>query len=296
MATDGGVLIYGIDEDDDGRVTILCPIALDGAEERVTAIIRTGVAAPPEVVISPIRTAADPSVGYLVVAVPPSPQAPHMVILGHDNRYYGRRGKQNVPLTEGEVARLYERRRRWQQDVDQLLTEVVKAAPIPATPGHAFLHLGCSPVGTPPDLLTPGRTAGPAPTFLGELVGEAAQQSVFPQADIPPPFLYANRWRKPPRGWVAYLHIAPQPGQQRDPGGILDMQVNKDGSARLLCGRAGIPVHGEEQVYVIEEKIAELTTRFSWMMGQLYRRIGFLGPVDLGVAITGVQGSRSARS
>jgi hypothetical protein len=41
--------------------------------------------------------------------------------VGEHNRYYGRSAKDNVPLTEGEIARLYERRRSWELNRETLL-------------------------------------------------------------------------------------------------------------------------------------------------------------------------------
>jgi hypothetical protein len=111
MASDGGTLLYGIGEDDHGRPTIPKPIELAGAAERVSQIVRTCISEPPTIEVREIPSADDPSVGYLVVAVPSSPQAPHMVTVGGDNRYYGRSATGNARLTEGEVARLYERTR-----------------------------------------------------------------------------------------------------------------------------------------------------------------------------------------
>jgi hypothetical protein len=48
--------------------------------------------------------------GYLVVIIPASPRAPHMVTLEGENRYYGRGATGNRILNQGDVARLYQRR------------------------------------------------------------------------------------------------------------------------------------------------------------------------------------------
>jgi schlafen family protein len=107
MANDGGILLYGVGEDKNRRPTILQPISLAGARERVHQIVRTCISEPPNIQVREIQTDDAPSLGYLVVAVPPSPRAPHMVTVDKDHRYYGRSDTGNVPLTEGEVARLY---------------------------------------------------------------------------------------------------------------------------------------------------------------------------------------------
>src|SRR6266540_5238727 len=122
MATDGGTLLYGIAEDVTGRPTVPAPFPLVGVAERVASIVRSGISEPPEIFVLTIPTAADSTVGYLVVSVPPSPRAPHMVTIDKDFRYYGRGANGNVILTEGEIARLYERRKRWETDQNAILS------------------------------------------------------------------------------------------------------------------------------------------------------------------------------
>jgi hypothetical protein len=48
-----------------------------------------------------------------------------MVTVGGDNRYYGRGATGNMRLSEGDVARLYERRQRWEIDREDMLDEVI---------------------------------------------------------------------------------------------------------------------------------------------------------------------------
>jgi hypothetical protein len=111
MATDGGTLLYGVGEDEDHRPTVPQPFRLAGARERVNQIVRSSISEPPAIEVKEIQSDDDSSLGYLVIAVPPSPRAPHMVTVGKEYRYYGRSATGNVPLTEGEVARLYELKR-----------------------------------------------------------------------------------------------------------------------------------------------------------------------------------------
>jgi hypothetical protein len=121
MSTDGGVLLYGVKEDRNGRLTIRNPIELAGARERIAQIVETSVAEVPVIDIRPYPTDSDPSVGYLIVLVPQSPRAPHQVVVGSDLRFYGRGATGNRILTEHEIALLYERRQSWERDRDVLL-------------------------------------------------------------------------------------------------------------------------------------------------------------------------------
>jgi hypothetical protein len=147
MANDGGILLYGVGEDENGRPTIHKPFKLAGARERVDQIVRTSISEPPDIQVREISTDSDPSLGYLVVAVSPSPRAPHMVTVGKEYRYYGRADTGNVLLTEGEVARLYERRQRWETDREGMLEETI-VSPDTAAHGLCLSTLSCPPRGT----------------------------------------------------------------------------------------------------------------------------------------------------
>jgi hypothetical protein len=100
MTPDGGVLIYGVAEDEHGRPTALRPFKLAGARERVDQISQSSISEPPEIDVRALECPNDPSRGYLVVVVPQSPRAPHQVIVRGEMRYYGRGATGNRRLTE----------------------------------------------------------------------------------------------------------------------------------------------------------------------------------------------------
>lgn len=152
MSADGGTLLYGVGEDENDRLTVPRPFELAGARERVDRIVRTSISEPPAIEVHTIPTDDDPSLGYLVVHVPASPRAPHMVTVGKEHRYYGRGATGNAPLSEGEVARLYERRQRWEVDRDAMLEQAIESAPIPPHEDFAYLHLVARPVVPDEDL------------------------------------------------------------------------------------------------------------------------------------------------
>ena len=141
MTVDGGVLLYGVDEDEAGRLVVDTPIDLGGAAERVDQIVQTGIAEVPLIRTRRYELPDDPSRGYLAVIVPRSARAPHMVIVKGRNRYYARGEKGHRVLGEAEVARLYARRGAWSVSDAALLADVVLARPSEAGPGpavHAF--------------------------------------------------------------------------------------------------------------------------------------------------------------
>lgn len=95
MATDGGVLLYGVGEDEHERPTVPQPIALAGAADRIAQIVGSSIAEVPYIEPREYPCDGDPSRGYLLVLVPPSERAPHQVTVGGDMRFYGRGPKGN---------------------------------------------------------------------------------------------------------------------------------------------------------------------------------------------------------
>src|SRR3954468_23467819 len=64
MSTDGGALLYGIGEDDHQQPTILQPIDLPGAAERVSGIVSTSITEVPYYFTREYHCADDASKGY----------------------------------------------------------------------------------------------------------------------------------------------------------------------------------------------------------------------------------------
>src|SRR5438552_238241 len=119
----GGVLVYGLGEDSNRRLTVLSPIVLEGQRERIEQIIRTSIDEVPSFSIFTIGTAKESSEGFVVVTVPPSERAPHMVVAKGERRFYGRGETGNYVLSQSEIARLYERRTTSGSDMLPLLDE-----------------------------------------------------------------------------------------------------------------------------------------------------------------------------
>jgi hypothetical protein len=120
FAVDGGTVIVGIQELDDGSL-LAVPQRLHGLPERIEQIASMIPDPPLAVIARPIPTAADPEVGFLVVHVPASAVAPHMV----DGRYLGRGDKTKRYLTDGEVIRLHQQRKDYELDTLGLLNAEV---------------------------------------------------------------------------------------------------------------------------------------------------------------------------
>ncbi len=253
-------------------------------------IVRTSISEPPSIEVYEIPTEDDPSVGYLAVHVPASPRAPHMVTVGKEHRYYGRGATGNAPLAEGEVARLYERRQRWEVDRDAMLEQAIDSAPIPPHEDFAYPHLVARPVVPDEGLFDRASGDQPATQFLGGLLSAASSGEAFPTRYSPD--LYGGYYReRRPDGWAASQGLGTEWEERGDPSRVLDLELGLDGSGRTFCGRAA--QRYEDGLLVFEPLVAGLTAKFLAVMGGLYAAGGYLGPVDVGVAVTGLRGGAS---
>ena len=135
FAVDGGVLLIGVDE---GPPATPSPIPLDGLKERIDQVARSRIDPPLAVSITEIASAADPSRGYLVVVLPASPAAPHMV----EHRYLGRGDTTNMRLSDSQVVRLHAARAAALTSASALLDAEIARDPFPPDArqnGHIFV-------------------------------------------------------------------------------------------------------------------------------------------------------------
>jgi hypothetical protein len=105
MSIEGGVIVIGMDERG-GQATALTPVPLEGTPERIQQVVDSRVRPPVAVEIESIRESPDHQDGFVVVTVPASSLAPHMI----DNKFPARSGTTTRWMDEAEVERLYQRR------------------------------------------------------------------------------------------------------------------------------------------------------------------------------------------
>jgi hypothetical protein len=292
MASDGGVLLYGVGEDEKGRPTVPTPIDLSGAGERIARIVATSITEVPYIDVREYATDADPSKGYILVIVPQSARAPHQVAAGGDLRFYGRGVRGNRVLTEGEVARLYQRRQAWEQDRDALLMEAVEAARFPASPALGYVHGFVRPVAPDRSIWDRAVASFGGPEALQEAMKTAAAGPVEPRRDKP------EYWRR--QGADAW-RLSSQ--REESPAlrlvrYVVNFMVNVDGRGHLFDGGATRRVPrqngaGEARV-IFETGIAASFAGFLAFIGVLYRAAGYFGRVDVGLKVTGLEGGHSA--
>ena len=99
------------------------PIPLPGAMERISNVVKASIAGSPSFDVFPL----DPghAIGFLVVSVPASMNAPHQVTAKGQHRFYGGGPGGNTILSQGEIDRLYARRGKWVEEGSAFLDSAI---------------------------------------------------------------------------------------------------------------------------------------------------------------------------
>jgi predicted HTH transcriptional regulator len=106
--TAGGLLILGIEEDDQARAHAAPGVALSDAEERrIRQVVGSHVVPMPVMDVLRVDDPDSPGRGLMLIAVPRSPLAPHAVLVNEGLRYPKRNGATTRYLSEPEVANAY---------------------------------------------------------------------------------------------------------------------------------------------------------------------------------------------
>jgi hypothetical protein len=231
FAVDGGLLVIGVDEDDLGRADQVVGTDLTGLPERIDAIARSRID-PPLVVRShpPLENPTRPGTGCLLVEVPPSSLAPHMV----DHIYYGRGDRGKVKLSDPQVREIVERRLLGQADLSALLDDLAMLDPIP-DPSHRVngrLLLIVHPVAARDNALVQLSTAAAATELNG-----AAQRAVaaWSTASGFSPDLGSGYWHRRSDGMACIRGVSASGDVGED--SLLELTVREDGGVALICGR-----------------------------------------------------------
>ncbi|MGB8384502.1 MAG: hypothetical protein WCG47_25240 [Dermatophilaceae bacterium] len=149
LAVDGGTLIVGLEEIENAD-PVLHPVDLDGLPERIEQVARTLADPPLPVLTTVIPSVADRSRGYVLVHVPASGMAPHMV----DGVYDGRGDKTKHRLSDADVVRLHQQRNVPIEFANTILDAYVARDPIPAAERRqAHLFIVAAPLTARPEMV-----------------------------------------------------------------------------------------------------------------------------------------------
>lgn len=289
MTVDGGSLVYGLGEDKNKRLTVLAPFDLAGIPERIAQIVDTGISEPPFIRVQTLPLENDPSRGYVLVVVPQSPRAPHQVISDGDGRYYGRGAKGNRVLSEAEVAGLYARRERWEVSREELLRDELARAP-EQKPELGYLVAFARPV-VPDDAMVERVTKDE--NELRNLLLQGAQSWGDVRVDrygggYSPDLRQAMYVRR--RGAAGWT-ITTDYEDDGDPQYTAKLELDFDGTGHFFCGRIVDTMSNSTTRVLFDTMLAGNLASFFAAMGALYENAGYVGHVDVGMALTNLEGS-----
>jgi hypothetical protein len=273
MATDGGVIIYGIGEDANNRLTIDCAFELAGEAERISNIVNTTLSDPPTIRISRLEKQSNPGHGYLVVEVPQSPRAPHMVQIKGEYRYYGRDATGNRMLAAADVERLHRLQLDWERGVDDLIESAIQLRPdLPFMPdAQGLFHLVARPLKTDDRVLE---------RIIGDDAPAAALTKCFGE---PIGTTVGASWERSMEGARASLLKNFSQGE---------LELSRNGKARLFWTATTYDSNGN--LLLRDRQLAALVRGTLAGLGRAYTRAALICAVDLGVALQSARGATSA--
>lgn len=164
----GGQVIIGVAEDKKRKGFPAGAPGVEAAGEEAQRIedVATGAISPKigPLRVLPVAKKGDASRGFVIVSVPQSISAPHMVVADKDYRYYTRRNLKSEPMREDEVRLLYETRYRALERVDDFLDSLkrlVWPGGIDAvhSENQVAVELVCCPILTRDDRVNPAEPA-----------------------------------------------------------------------------------------------------------------------------------------
>lgn len=101
-----------------------------------------------------------------------------------------------------------------------------------------------------------------------------------------PDLRHATRgWRRGAAGWT----VSTWSDDTGDPEDIAKIELDFDGTGHFFCGRAA-DTHND-QLVLFETIVAGNLASFFAAMGALYEAAGYVGLVDVGAAVTGIEGA-----
>ncbi|MFJ6384740.1 helix-turn-helix domain-containing protein [Kitasatospora sp. NPDC092039] len=242
FAVDGGTLIIGVQENKETRTFELAPQPLNGLPEKIEQVARTIPDPPLTVLTEEISTAADDGTGYLVVHIPASPVAPHMV----DNRYFGRGDKTKYQMGDAEVVALHARRRNTEADTITLLRKEMDEDPLRDVGAQSHFFLVAQPTAGRRDMCLPITGAQDwnmrLHTLIRRVQASPILQAALSNEGFSPNLGEAHRGHRRARGVALSssnlksdrTHVRDGSWGEED---VIEVQLFEDGGLRLFMTR-----------------------------------------------------------
>ena len=280
FAVDGGRILIGVDEK---ATPLLVPIDLKGQKERIDQVAHSSRIDPPlDVSVCEIPADGAPGRGYLVVIIPPSPSAPHMV----EHIYRGRADTTNISLSDGDVRRIRGERQKAERDIADLVRAEVDRDPtndLGSTQAHLFIV--AQPVFGASELLQEAVGTDWA-GWMDHLIRSGMPQ-LHPQWS--PDFGHLYRVEQRANGPAATSFPGRQPGSPLQEKDLLDVEVREDGGIRLFAGRVSDSRNGTR--FVIMPLVGGLLWRTLHMAKLIAEKTGYVGSWQIGVGMTSLKGT-----
>ena len=231
LAVDGGLLLIGI-EDHNSYAGNVRGVELARLADRVDQVARDRVRPSLVVRSHEIPDPDRPGRGCLLIHVPPSAEAPHMV----DYVYYGRGDRANVRLGDEQVRAIIESRSRGRTDVVAELRRMADDDPITGTQrqlGH--LYLLAQPETASEEILLDLLARNDTAQVLQEILREIARNRGSGTTGFEPDIQWLQH-RIPRAEGMAIASYSPEDGPPREQS-LLELVIREDGGIRLICGR-----------------------------------------------------------
>lgn len=295
LAIDGGVLYVGLAEGGEGQPPSLHPVELAGLPERIDQVARSVVSPPLAITIATVTATAEDGHGYLIVSIPPSGDAPHMV----EGRYWGRGARTKEQLADAQVRDILNRRRRAHEEAMAGLRALVERDPTPPDlRRQAHLFVLARPMYGPRDMLLRAFGDDSASMWLHTRVLKGAP-TAEPSKWSPDLGGTAGTVSQRANGWAIHTYEVGESRELRgvredsrpQESGLLDVEFDEDGTVQLFCGRASDDRGGAR--LVLDQLVLGLTRRVIACASVVADAAGYGGPWLLGLAVTNLKGAVS---
>ncbi|MFI8085793.1 helix-turn-helix domain-containing protein [Kitasatospora sp. NPDC086009] len=300
FAVDGGTLIIGVQENKDERTFELAPQPLNGLAEKVEQVARTIPDPPLTILTGEIYSAADDGTGYLVVHIPASPVAPHMV----DNRYFGRGDKTKYQMGDSEIVALHQRRRDTEADTLTLLRKEMDEDPLRDVGAQSHFFLVAQPTAARRDVCLPITGAQDWSARLRTLIRRVQENpslhAALSNRGFSPDFDAVHQGHRRARGVALSssgltsdrTFVADGSWGEED---VIEVQLFEDGGLRLFMTRLsdGTGPNSTDAEQVLLDVGAVILTRHMLELIRLVSdEVGYHGNWAVGVGATRLRGRR----
>ena len=277
LSVDGGVLLVGI-VDDRGRAGDVVGTAQPRLDDRITAVAQSNISPPLQVTTDRFPDPEDKDTAVLVVTVPMSHAAPHMV----DGQYWGRNNTGKYALPDPDVRRMMTERTQATVGFEQGLLDLATTLdPMPDEERqHSHFYLLARPVG------------GRVPTSLTDHDEPLTAAALLRPAAVPTSTITINigsasqRIAHPDGLCFGYFPAAEQIRKDRQ---LLRVLVTDLGTVQLVVGSGteDLILPGRETVRVIPTiHVLEMTYSFIRLIKHLsHNYLSYVGDWQIGLHI-----------